>query len=52
MQASMKLGEAMYAAQQADTASSSDDVGSNKEEDVIDADFREVNEDDQKKKRN
>ncbi len=52
MQASMKLGEAMYASQQSDGPSNPNDANDNKEEDVIDADFREVNEDDHKKKRN
>ncbi len=52
MQASMKLGEAMYAAQQ---DASGDDQGDHpaeggKKDDVIDADFREVGDDDKKKR--
>ncbi len=48
MQASMKLGEAMYKAEQEKSAASGDDAGK-AEEDVIDADFKEVNDDDQRK---
>ena len=40
VQAAMKLGEAMYAAQQAD--SSDDDSGSQQDEDVVDAEYSEV----------
>jgi len=50
MQASMKLGEAMYAAQQGgehDGESHASEEG----DDVIDADFREVNDDDHNKKK-
>ena len=56
MQASMKLGEAMYAAGQGDTgAEHSDDHHEHHDDahgkdDVIDADFREVGEDDKKKR--
>ena len=51
MQASMKLGEAMYAASQtpeggADTAAGEE----TKKDDVIDADFQEVDDKDQKKR--
>jgi molecular chaperone DnaK len=54
VQASMKLGEAMYAAQQ-DAAASADakaDMAADarKDDDVIDADFKEVGGDDDKKK--
>lgn len=49
MQASMKLGEAMYAAQQA-AAESGEAKAEDAEDDVIDADFREVNDDDKKKR--
>jgi molecular chaperone DnaK len=56
MQASMKLGEAMYAAGQGDSgAEHSDDHHEHHDDahgkdDVIDADFREVGEDDKKKR--
>lgn len=56
MQASMKLGEAMYAAGQGETgAEHSDDHhehhgDAHGTDDVIDADFREVGEDDKKKR--
>jgi molecular chaperone DnaK len=52
MQASMKLGEAMYAASQAEAAGgAANEPGSAgpKKDDVVDADFQEVDED--KKKR-
>jgi molecular chaperone DnaK len=51
MQASMKLGEAMYkaqAAQQPDGGEAATDAG--KKDDVIDADFKEVQDDDKKKR--
>jgi molecular chaperone DnaK len=56
MQASMKLGEAMYKAAQesAATGEGGDGTqtgGETKKEDVIDADFQEVNDDANKKKR-
>ena len=47
---SMKLGQAMYEAQQAETAESdaaADAAASG--EDVVDADFEEINDDDEKK---
>jgi len=48
MQASMKLGEAMYKAQQGGEAPAE---GEQKpQDDVIDADFREVGDDDKKKR--
>ncbi len=47
-QASMKLGEAMYQASQAGAEGAAPEVGSEKNEDVVDADFEEV--DDDKKK--
>jgi molecular chaperone DnaK len=56
MQASMKLGEAMYAASQAATGGGSDGeggaggTGGPKKDDVIDADFQEVDEQDKKKR--
>ena len=46
----MKLGQAMYEAQQAETAESdaaADAAASG--EDVVDADFEEINDDDEKK---
>ena len=52
MQASMKLGEAMYAASQAagpDAAAGAEGAEA-KKDDVIDADFQEVDEKDQKKR--
>jgi molecular chaperone DnaK len=53
MQASMKLGEAMYANQQ-DQGEGDDDAGSDAhdadKDDVIDAEFREVGDDDKKKR--
>jgi molecular chaperone DnaK len=48
LQASMKLGEAMYQASQAEGASPEDEAAG-KQDDVVDADFEEV--DDDKKKR-
>ncbi len=51
MQASMKLGEAMYAANQGQGAPEGAGAGGDeKKEDVIDADFQEVDENDQKKR--
>ena len=60
MQASMKLGEAAYAAQQAGGAHAEGDhghddhgaghAGGHGKDDVIDADFREVGDDDKKKR--
>jgi len=50
MQASMKLGEAMYAAQQNEAGAAEDAKAHGAEDDVIDADFREVNDDDKKKR--
>ena len=49
LQASMKLGEAMYAAQAADGEGAAPGGGAKPDEDVIDADFREVGDDDKKK---
>lgn len=51
MQASMKLGEAMYAASQAEAnAPEGEAAGAEaKKDDVIDADFKDVSEDDKKK---
>jgi molecular chaperone DnaK len=55
MQASMKLGEAMYAAGQGDAGHGEDHAHSDhhdahEKDDVIDADFREVGDDDKKKR--
>ena len=48
-QATMKLGEAMYKAQQAAAdAGASASAGEAPKDDVIDADFKEVNKDDKK----
>lgn len=49
MQASMKLGEAMYANMQAD-GSEGAEAAQKDDDDVIDADFQEVNDSDKKKK--
>ena len=52
VQASMKLGEAMYKAQQAEGAAPGGDAGAGqqaKKDDVIDADFKEVGGDEKKK---
>ncbi len=51
-QAAMKLGEAMYAAQQAEAAAEGDEQASGasaQDDDVVDADFEEVKDDDEKK---
>ncbi|HEY8563931.1 MAG TPA: molecular chaperone DnaK [Beijerinckiaceae bacterium] len=50
MQASMKLGEAMYAASQAEGAGGEAPESTTKKDDVIDADFQEVDEGDKKKR--
>ncbi|MCJ2120517.1 molecular chaperone DnaK [Methylobacterium sp. J-001] len=51
MQASMKLGEAMYSANQGASPEAGAEAGaSEKKDDVIDADFQEVDEKDQKKR--
>jgi molecular chaperone DnaK len=52
MQASMKLGEAMYQASQAGTGEGGPDAsgGEPKKDDVIDADFQEVDDQDKKKR--
>ncbi|SFL25109.1 molecular chaperone DnaK [Methylobacterium pseudosasicola] len=51
MQASMKLGEAMYSANQGAGPEAGAEAGaSEKKDDVIDADFQEVDEKDQKKR--
>ena len=49
MQAAMKLGEAMYAAQQADGGEAAAKADSEAEEGVVDAEFTEVSDDDDKK---
>jgi molecular chaperone DnaK len=49
MQASMKLGEAMYKASAAAGEAAGTETADNKSDDVIDADFKEVNPDDKKK---
>ncbi|PTM40136.1 molecular chaperone DnaK [Bosea sp. 124] len=53
MQASMKLGEAMYAASQAEGATDegAPDADAKKEDDVIDADFKDVSDDKGDKKK-
>ncbi len=48
-QASMKLGEAMYKAQQSEGAAASGEPQAEAKDDVIDADFKEVGGDDKKK---
>ncbi len=50
MQASMKLGEAMYKAQQDGGAAPGGAAGAEAADDVIDADFKEVGEDDKKRR--
>ncbi|HXW20316.1 MAG TPA: molecular chaperone DnaK [Roseiarcus sp.] len=49
MQAQMKLGEAMYKAQQAGGTADAGAGGQGAKDDVIDADFKEVGDDDKKK---
>jgi molecular chaperone DnaK len=49
IQASMKLGEAMYAAQQSGGAEASSADQASAGDDVVDAEFEEVGDDDQKK---
>ena len=46
MEVSMKLGQAIYEAQQAEAGASTDDAGDN----VVDADYEEVKDDDDRKK--
>jgi len=46
MEVSMKLGQAIYEAQQAETGASTDEAGDN----VVDADYEEVKDDDDRKK--
>jgi molecular chaperone DnaK len=48
-QAGMKLGEAMYKESQAAAEGGGDDDAGGKDEDVVDVDFEEVDDDDQKK---
>jgi len=48
-QAGMKLGEAMYQESQASAEGGEEDSGGAKDEDVVDVDFEEVEDDDQKK---
>ncbi|HET7714891.1 MAG TPA: Hsp70 family protein, partial [Bauldia sp.] len=48
-QAAMKLGEAMYQASQGGDGGASGAAGGGKNDDVVDADFEEVSDDDQKK---
>ncbi len=51
MEVSMKLGQAVYEAQQADeNAAASADAARDAESDVVDADFEDVSDDDDKKK--
>jgi molecular chaperone DnaK len=49
-QASMKLGEAMYKASQDEAASADAAADAEKDDDVVDADFEEVKDDDEDKK--
>jgi molecular chaperone DnaK len=49
-EASMKLGQAMYEASQKDAAEADAKADAAKDSDVVDADFEEINEDDDKKK--
>jgi len=48
-EASMKLGQAMYEAQQAGAAEADAQADAAKDSDVVDADFEEIDEDDKKK---
>jgi molecular chaperone DnaK len=48
-QAAMKLGEAMYQASQQGGDAGGDEAGGPKNDDVVDADFEEISDDDQKK---
>ena len=50
MQAAMKLGEAMYAAQQATGGDDADSADKPADDDVVDAEFTEVDKDDDQKK--
>jgi len=51
MQASMKLGEAMYkASQEGEAGAESASSGGPKKDDVVDADFQEVDDQDKKKR--
>ena len=47
-EASMKLGEAMYKASQAEAEAKAAEAGKPAEDDVVDADFEEVKDDDKK----
>ncbi|MGX9179165.1 molecular chaperone DnaK [Mesorhizobium sp. BHbdii] len=49
-EASMKLGQAMYEASQKEAAEADAKADATKDSDVVDADFEEINEDDDKKK--
>ncbi len=53
MDASMKLGQAMYEAQsaQAEADAASDAAKDSQQDDVVDADFEEIDEDDEDKKK-
>ena len=48
-QASMKLGEAMYKASQAEAEAKANGSDEDGDDDVVDADFEEVKDDDDKK---
>jgi len=48
-EASMKLGQAMYEAQQAESAETDAKADAAKDEDVVDADFEEIDDDNNKK---
>ncbi|TIV98553.1 MAG: molecular chaperone DnaK, partial [Mesorhizobium sp.] len=49
-EASMKLGQAMYEASQKEAAEADAKADAAKDSDVVDADFEEIDEDDEKKK--
>src|SRR5690606_6229806 len=49
-QASMKLGEAMYKASQAEAEAKANGTSDEEDDDVVDADFEEVKDDDDDKK--
>lgn len=50
LEASMKLGQAMYEAQQADAATADAQADAARDGDIVDADYEEVNDEDDRKK--
>ncbi len=50
LEASMKLGQAMYEAQQADAANADAQADAARDGDIVDADYEEVNDEDDRKK--